>query len=257
MDWWTQHKDAISAIGAAVGAFLAVGGVLWAVIKFGFRRAWQKKLRTESRVFEFISDPAVLLPKLFATEDDHTPLADHRIPYQPRLPGRDIQAELKAALSRSRYLLVTAPTGYGKTREAVMLAQTLMLEGWRVLRVKSGWLDLPKDLAAELGGQRSRLLILLDDLNSLFAFGRRKASESPRAEKTPLLAEDSYHDRLLRLLDLLEEVCTPEEIRVLATTRNEAEQWKLLDYDPRDPAGYAERCAKSTFPGETFHVLKE
>jgi len=103
--------------------------VLWAVIKFGFQRAWQKKLSTESRVFEVISDPAVLRPKLSATEDDKTPLADHRIPYQPRAPGRDIQVELKAALRRSRYLLVTAPTGYGKTRKAGMLAQTLMLEG--------------------------------------------------------------------------------------------------------------------------------
>jgi hypothetical protein len=27
--------------------------------------------------------------------------------------------------------------------------------------------------------------------------------------------------------------------------------------DPLDPQGYAERCAKSTFPGETFRVLKE
>jgi hypothetical protein len=230
MDWWTEHKDAISTIGAAVGTLLAIGGVIWAVI----RRAWQKKLRVESKVFEVLSDPAVLLPKLFATEDDNSPLADHRIPYQPRHPGRDIQAQLKAELNRSRYLLITAPTGYGKTREAGMLAQTLMLEGWRVVRVKSGWLDLPKDLSAELGGRRSRLLILLDDLNGLFGFGE-KGSESPRAEKMPLLAEASYHDRLLRTLNLLEEICTPEEIRVLAAARSEAEQWKLLNYDPRDP----------------------
>ena len=27
--------------------------------------------------------------------------------------------------------------------------------------------------------------------------------------------------------------------------------------DPLDPEGYAERLRKSTFPGETFHVLKE
>lgn len=38
------------------------------------------------------------------------------------------QAELKAALTRSRYLLITAPTGYGKTREAGVLAQTMMQE---------------------------------------------------------------------------------------------------------------------------------
>ncbi|MDW8026656.1 MAG: hypothetical protein RMK18_12445, partial [Armatimonadota bacterium] len=27
--------------------------------------------------------------------------------------------------------------------------------------------------------------------------------------------------------------------------------------DPLDPQGYAQRCSKSTFPGETFRVLKE
>jgi hypothetical protein len=32
--------------------------------------------------------------------------------------------------------------------------------------------------------------------------------------------------------------------------------WEEVD-DPLDPAGYAERCAKSDFPGETFRVLKE
>jgi tetratricopeptide (TPR) repeat protein len=184
-------------------------------------------------VFEVITDPAVLLPKLFATENDNSPLADHRITYQPRDSNRDLQADLKAALNRSRYLLITAPTGYGKTREAGMLAQTMMLEGWRVLRIKNtGWLDVPKTLPEELNNNRSRVLILLDDLNGLFSTGER--TESPRTEKIPLLREASYHDRLLQVLDILEGMCTESEIRVLATARSEADQWKLLKYDEND-----------------------
>ncbi len=232
MTWWAQNKDAITAIGAVITAALAIGGIIWAVIKWGFLRGWQRKLRVDVKVFEVITDPAKLLPKLFATENDDSPLADHNIKYQPRDPKRDIQAELKAALNLSRYLLITAPTGYGKTREAGVLAQTMMLEGWRVLRIKSGWLDIPKTLPEELNNNRSRVLILLDDLNGLFSTGER--TQSPRAEQIPFLSEASYHDRLLQVLDTLEGMCTESEIRVIATARSEADQWKLLNYDEKD-----------------------
>ena len=154
MDWWTQNKDAITAIGAALAATITVGGILWAIFKWGILRWWNNRIRVDLKVFEVISDPGVLLPKLYATENDDSPLADHNIKYQPRNPKQDLQAELKAALTRSRHVLITAPTGYGKTREAGMLAQTMMLEGWRVLRIQTGWLDVPKTLPEELGGNR-------------------------------------------------------------------------------------------------------
>jgi len=233
MDWWTQNKDAITAIAAVLGAIGAIAGVIWAAIKWGFLRRWQRRLRVDVNVFEVITDPSVLLPKFYATENDNSPLADHNIKYQPRDPNRDLQAELKATLTRSRYLLITAPTGYGKTREAGVLAQSMMLEGWRVLRVKNtGWLDIPKTLPEELNNNRSRILIFLDDLNGLFSIGER--TESPRAEKIPLLSEPSYHDRLLQVLDILEGMCTEKEIRVIATARSEADQWSLLNFNSSD-----------------------
>jgi hypothetical protein len=174
-----------------------------------------------------------LLPKFYATENDNSPLADHNIKYQPRDPNRDLQAELKAALNHSRYLLITAPTGYGKTREAGVLAQTMMLEGWRVLLIKNtGWLDVPKTFPAELNNDRSRVLIFLDDINGLFSTGER--TQSPRVEQIPMLSESSYHDRLLQVLDMLESMCTKKEIRVIATARSEADQWNLLNFNPRD-----------------------
>ena len=129
-------------------------------------------------------------------------------------------------------MLITAPTGYGKTREAGMLAQTMMLEGWRVFRIRTGWLDVPKTLPEELNGNRSRIFIFLDDLNGLFSTGER--TQSPRAEQNTLLSEKSYHDRLLQVLDILEGMCTQSEIRVVATARSEADQWKLLNYDWKD-----------------------
>ena len=233
MDRWTENKDAILAIVAVLGVIGAIAGAVWATIKWGFLRLWQRGLRVDVKVFEVITDPAVLLLKLYATENDNSPLADHNVKYQPRDPNRDLQAELKAAISRSRYLLITAPTGYGKTREAGVLAQTMMLEGWRVLRIKNtGWLDIPRTLPTELNNNRSRVLIFLDDLNGLFSTGER--TESPRAGQIPMLSEPSYHDRLLHVLNMLEGMCTEKEIRVIATARSEADQWSLLNFNPRD-----------------------
>lgn len=233
MDWWTQNKDAVIAIVAVLGVSVTIIGALWAIIKWGILRGWQKRIRVDVKVFELITDPAILLRKLYATESDNNLLADHNIKYQPRDPNRDLQSELKAALNRSRYLLITAPTGYGKTREAGVLAQTMMLEGWRVLRIKNtGWLDIPKTLPAELENNRSRVLIFLDDLNGLFTVGER--TESPRAEKIAVLREPSYHDRLLLVLDMFEGMCTKSEIRVIATARSETDQWKVLNYNEND-----------------------
>jgi tetratricopeptide (TPR) repeat protein len=228
-DFLAANKDALTIALAIVTSLSAVLLGMW---KLFLERWWKKRLRVDVKVFEVIIDPALLLPTLYATEDDDSPLADHRITYQPRDPNRDIQSALKSALSRSRYLLITAPTGYGKTREGGMLAQTMMLEGWRVLRVKTGWLDVPKTLPEELGGNRSRVLVFLDDLNGLFSTGER--TQSPRAEQIPLLSQISYHDRLVQMLDMLEGMCTENEVRVIATARSEADQWKLLDFDEND-----------------------
>ena len=151
-DFLANNKDAIGVL-LAIFSVLIVGRGSWLV-----RRLWKGRLRTEVEVFEITTDPTALLPKLYGTENDDSPLADHRITYQPRDPERDLQAELKAILNRKRYLLITAPTGYGKTREAGMLAQAMMLKGWRVLQIKTGWLDTPKSLPKELENNRSRIL---------------------------------------------------------------------------------------------------
>jgi Flp pilus assembly protein TadD len=231
-DFLSNNKDAIASGATILGILGGVSVALWGAWKLLIERWWKGRLRGEVKVFEVITDSNSLLPKIFATENDDSPLADHRIVYQPRDPKRDIQADLKTELKRSRYLLITAPTGFGKTREAGVLAQSMMLEGWRVLRIKSGWLDLPKTLPEGLGGNRSRVLIFLDDLNGLFSTG--ELTQSPRAEQMPLLSQLSYHDRLLQVLDMLEGMCTKKEVCVLATARSEADQWKLLDFDKKD-----------------------
>src|SRR3990172_332256 len=160
-DFWqfvTNNKDPIETV-LKVLTFLVIPisaiftGLAWLV-----RRWWLRRLRVDVKAFEVISDPVALLPRLYGTEDDPRPLANHRIPYQPRDPDRDIQAELRHALRTSRYLLITARTGLGKTREAATLAQSLINEGYRVVRLKIGWLDKPKELLPQLHRDRRPIL---------------------------------------------------------------------------------------------------
>ena len=230
LDFFTNNKDGIDTflkIFAFFGISSIAGGFWWVI-----QRWWKQRIRIDLDIFEVITDPSTLLPNLYGTENDDSPLADHRITYQPRDPEHDTQAELKAALNRKRYLLITAPTGYGKTREAGMLAQTMMLEGWRVLRIRTGWLDVPKTLPKELGNNRSRVLVFLDDLNGLFSTGQE--TQSPKAEEIPMLNQTPYHDRLLDVLNMLERMCTAREIRVVATARSEPDQWKVFNFDEKD-----------------------
>jgi len=234
-DFWqflTDNKDPLDTLLKILGFLVVPLGAVFTGAGWLIRRWWLGRLRVEVSAFDVIADPGTLLPKIYNEENDSGPLADHRIPYQQRDPKRDLQAELRRALHDSRYLLITARTGLGKTREAATLAQSLMNEGYRVVQVKSGWLDRLKELPPELEGDRRRILILLDDLNGLFGAGGHM--QSPKADQTLMLGQASYHDRLLAVLDDLEKMCSPDEIRVLATARDEAEQWRMLDFDPND-----------------------
>ena len=227
LDLIEQYKDAIDLALKCLSfvGLSSLAGAAWWLL----RRSWIKRQPTEVKVLEIIAGPGVLLPRLYGTEDDDSSLAHHRITYQQRDPDRDIQEELRKALKKKRYLLVVAPTGYGKTREAATLAQTLMLEGYLVLWIKPGWLDIPKEFPPELDTTHTRLVVFLDNLNHLFRF----KTLDPRSEKEPMLGGISYHNRLLKFLDNLEDMYL-NELYVIATARDEEDEWQVLSYDPQD-----------------------
>ncbi|MEO7838500.1 MAG: tetratricopeptide repeat protein, partial [Anaerolineales bacterium] len=225
-DFLANNKDAIAAALAILGA---VGGVLWAVLSFLTQRALKKQLKqSNNEIVDVITDPKDVLPKLLKSEKNNSELADHNIPYQQR-NSEDTQGRIRSELNKRHYLLVTAPKGYGKTRETAMLAESLVRERYRVVRILGRWLDIPDRLPDKLEGDSSRIIIFLDDLNGLF---RSKVEQSPRAEKIPLLNEKSYHDRLLDFLDWYEKRCGRDEIRVIATARSD--DWEILEFDERD-----------------------
>lgn len=209
-----------------------LGSSFLGIIGWVVNRWWIKKQRLDLAVFDVVTNPQDLLPLLYGTSGDNDLLADHNILYQQRDAQRNIQEELRKILYRRRYLLIIAPTGYGKTREAGVLAQGLMAEGYRVIRVRSGWLDEPKELPKELNGQRTRILLLLDDLSGLFRSGAHV--QSPLFEKIPMIKQMPFRDRLLRSINAFELMCGDNEVRVIATTRSEPSEWEWLRFDDRD-----------------------
>jgi len=204
-----------------------IGWIGWFI-----NRWWIRTQRIDITVYDVITEPASLLPRLYGTVADERPVADHNIIYQQRDAHRDIQAELRKELNKKRYLLIIAPTGYGKTREAGVLAQSMMAEGYRVIRVRPGWLDEPKELPSKLNDQRSRVLLLLDDLTGLFRSGMH--IQSPLVERIPIIRQPSFRDRLLSVLDAFEMLCGPKEVKVIATARSEPSEWMYLGFDKKD-----------------------
>lgn len=134
-------------------------------------------------------------------------------------------------MNQTGYVLLTGKSGVGKTREAATLALGLMNEGWRVVRITPGWLDEPKELPAEVKRDRRRWIVLLDDLNGLFGNQNRPENTASEAQEPSL---STYRERLLRVLNRFETECTKDELRVIATARDEAEQWQRLNYNAQD-----------------------
>ncbi len=193
--------------------------------------------------FEIIRPYSDVLSVVFPG-DRQDPLADASIRYQPRCPTKQISVrqELIQQLNESNWLLIEGRTGLGKTREAGELADYFNREGWTVLWLKLGeWVDEPtREHLTELNTNR-KLLFFLDDLNQRMYFGSKR--KSIRAENSPLEPlTEPLQTRLLRTLKTYEEFCGSEEIKVIATARNE----KLSD-DPSKPSAW-DKLEKDKYP---------
>ncbi|MEQ8383383.1 MAG: tetratricopeptide repeat protein [Coleofasciculus sp. A1-SPW-01] len=197
----------------------------------------QRQILPDTFPFDVIKPQSKVLPAILGG-DTNDPLADYKIPYQERISGRSIHDELKQKLDESRWVLILAPTGIGKTREAANLAQRLNTEGWTILHLKRGeWLDaLPRFPEDKIGTDR-KLLFFLDDLNSKIYGGR--IEQSPKADEPLQRLNVPLQERLIRAIEFYEKSCRKEDIRVIATARNEKEreftdepsEWEKLEFD--------------------------
>ncbi|MEQ8466758.1 tetratricopeptide repeat protein [Coleofasciculus sp. E1-EBD-02] len=228
----SENKDIFIVI-LGVGIFGQAVGFLWWILQ----QRRQRQIFPDTFPFDIIKPQNKVLPAILGG-DTNDPLADYKIPYQERISGRSIHDELKQKLDESRWVLILAPTGIGKTREAANLAQRLNTEGWTILHLKRGeWLDaLPRFPEDKIGTDR-KLLFFLDDLNSKMYGGR--IEQSPKADEPLQRLNIPLQERLLRAIEFYEKSCRKQDIRVIATARNEKErefpdepsEWEKLEFD--------------------------
>lgn len=173
--------------------------------------------------FEVIKPNGNVLSVAFG-EDSNDHLADSHIPYQMRQADRNVRRELENQLEEFRWLLIVGKAGIGKTREAAELAQLYNREGWTVLWLKSdGWIDEPNQEQLQKIAAKRKLLFVLDNLY------QRIDDHLP---KLPLGLEGSelapltvpLQQRLWRVLEIYEQFCGQDKIRVIATGASEWEK---------------------------------
>ncbi len=228
----SENKDIFIVI-LGVGIVPLAGRFLWWMIQ----QRRQRQIFPDTFPFDIIKPQSKVLQAILGG-DQNDPLADYKIPYQERISGRSIYDELKQNLDESRWVLILAPTGIGKTREAANLAQRLNTEGWTILNLKRGeWLDaLPRFPEDKIGTDR-KLLFFLDDLNSKMYGGR--IEQSPKADEPLQQLNVPLQERLVRAIEFYEKSCRKQDIRVIATARNEKEreftdepsEWEKLEFD--------------------------
>ncbi|RUR76268.1 tetratricopeptide repeat protein [Chlorogloeopsis fritschii PCC 9212] len=183
--------------------------------------------------FEVIRPNGNVLSVVFNT-NCNDPIADSRIPYQMRVVDRNLRRELEDKLERFRWLLIVGQTGLGKTREAAELAQLYNREGWTVLWLTSArWVDEPTQEQLEKIGANRKLLFLLDNLNQRMD----SPNQAEEFELAPLIPP--IQERLSRVLEVYEQFCGQENMRVIATAGNETEskipgklsEWEKLQWE--------------------------
>ena len=225
-----------------LGLILAVLVVLIASWIWFYRQRHRRRQPISSDTFPFEvirprSEKVLqrLLGNVWNNETDA--LADFNIPYQVRQIDRNVRRELEQLLDEKGWVLILGRSGLGKTREAAELAQILSKEGWTILKLQDqDWLDVPRQFPLDKIGSRRKLLFFLDDLN--YWMDRGQPDLAPEAAKPfPALALP-LQERLLQILKFYQDQCGSEQIRVLATARDQIQEsapkssdWEKLQFE--------------------------
>jgi tetratricopeptide (TPR) repeat protein len=237
---WQYIQDKPDIVQAITSIFPVIGGagaVILAFVKWGLpqisrlrHRPASHKALTEFFPFDVIHPPQqvadvqkrdFLRCLLGSLEPVDYPLADFNIPYQQRDPDRDVLGELERCFSQKNWVLILGKSGLGKTREAAELALQLHAQGWTILRLtmEGKWLERPLRFPSEKVPGR-RLLFFLDNLNQPMYASRVREGKTEEGLSDELLRKP-LQERLLEYLVFFERECGVEQVRVIATARNE------------------------------------
>ncbi|WP_242067516.1 tetratricopeptide repeat protein [Leptolyngbya sp. FACHB-711] len=228
--WFASIEPNLSGILAALGVLAILFGPLRPVFGFLKKRLARRKSHQPVELpdtfpFEIIAprSPGIVRQLIGSNNDDpDDPLADFNIHYQKRDADRNVQKELEQLLKERRSVLILGKSGIGKSREAAELAASFNQDGWTILKLKSWeWQAIrkPSQLPLERIGTDRQILFWFDDLNR--PLDQEAAWRKDKSGNALQLGLSPLPERLLELLEAYDRGCRPEEIRVIATARNE------------------------------------
>jgi tetratricopeptide (TPR) repeat protein len=237
---WLKNPENLKVVVPIITVLITIlfSGVLIGIVWPAFVN-WRKRRR--KRQLPAGISPLLVLPPgtkdvlrqlMGATEQNQdNPLADFNIVYQQRQPDREIRRELETALKAHEWVLVLGQTGIGKTREVCHLAELWNGEGWQIIKLKDGgdtWLDEPKQLPAEIEREQN-VLFIIDDLNRWVRRGN-PLEITPTAEDPNQPLRAAVQEQLFQLLKFYQAELRGK-VKVIATARNELEEWAKLEID--------------------------
>jgi hypothetical protein len=219
------------------GIVIVVLGALWRTAVWLLREWRIRQFRGTPFPFKIFPPNSNIVSAILDVSPGD-PLPPSAIPYQTRVAGRNTLNELEKILNEHPWILILGETGTGKTREAAELAERLNHKGWTILHlVQTELVNEPAALPQELNGCDRQLLFFLDDLNRKMWRGKSERLNLPGDPAQQF--QMPLQDRLARYLEKIQQFCGENEVRVIATARNETEreradepsEWEKLEWD--------------------------
>ncbi|WP_036400159.1 tetratricopeptide repeat protein, partial [Microcystis aeruginosa] len=238
-EFYNVHKDPVNLLLTTAFSGFGLTGLNW------WREKQQKRRRAriagDSLPFRVVRPNGDVFPAIFGREESeypHSALIDWKIPLQDRELGTNHLAEIIKFLNDDKWVIITGPTGIGKTREMAEVAHRFSRRGWTVM-VFTGILEGDQFPQEQFQDVRRNVLFVFDDLH--IQMRRSQPTRENRAtEEQSLPTDRPLQERLLAALDHCDRFYIPDRrIKVLATARNEpvsddprlVSPWEMLQWE--------------------------
>ena len=238
-EFYNVHKDPVNLLLTTAFSGFGLTGLNW------WREKQQKRRRAriagDSLPFRVVRPNQDVFPAIFGRERAeylYPSLIDWDIPLQDRELDINHLAEIIRLLNDDQWVIITGPTGIGKTREMAEVAHRFSRRGWTVM-VFTGILEGDRFPQEQFQDVRRNVLFVFDDLH--IQMRRSQPTRENRAtEEQSLPTDRPLQERLLAALDHCDSVHIPDtRIKVLATARDETvsddprlvSPWEMLQWE--------------------------
>ncbi|WP_430015175.1 tetratricopeptide repeat protein [Microcystis protocystis FBCC-A270] len=238
-EFYNVHKDPVNLLLTTAFSGFGLTGLNW------WREKQQKRRRAriagDSLPFRVVRPNQDVFPAIFGRERAeylYPSLIDWDIPLQDRELDINHLAEIIKFLNDDKWVIITGPTGIGKTREMAEVAHRFSRRGWTVM-VFTGILEGDRFPQEQFQDVRRNVLFVFDDLH--IQMRRSQPTRENRAtEEQSLPTDRPLQERLLAALDHCDRFYIPDRrIKVLATARDETvsddprlvSPWEMLQWE--------------------------